>query len=177
MIRDWRYALRQLRKSPGFTVTAILTLAIGIGVNTAMFSLMDAIVLRPLAVPDLDRVVSLDEQQGRGNYKPVALANYEDWRRESRSFENLAVRTHAYMSLTGAGEAAHVQATLVSADFFRVIRAEPLLGRIFAESECQPGRDREAVLSYGFWKKHFGGDPQITGRRVQLDGVTYSVIG
>jgi hypothetical protein len=108
--RDLRYAFRQLSKSPGFTLTSILTLAIGIGVNTAIFSMMDAIVLRPLAVPDLNRVVTVAEEHGSGDHKQVALANYESWLQQSHSFESLAVRSYASLSLTGAGDAAHLDA-------------------------------------------------------------------
>jgi hypothetical protein len=110
LLQDLRYALRQLRQSPGFTLAAVLTLAIGIGANTATFSIMDAVVLRPLAMPELDRVLTVQEQQNRGDLKPVALANYEDWRSQNRSFEELAVHSSANMSLTGAGDATHVQA-------------------------------------------------------------------
>src|ERR1700733_3669654 len=101
MWADLKYALRQLRGSPGFTITAVLTLAIGIGVNTAVFSFMDALVLHPLAVPDLDRVVTLAEQQDRGEPVQVSFANYEDWKRDSRSFEDLAVRAYGYMNMSG----------------------------------------------------------------------------
>ena len=151
VLQDLRYALRQLAKSPGFTIAAILTLTIGIGANTAGFSSMDAVVLHPLAVPQLDRVVTVAEQQDRGGYEQVALANYEDWAGESRSFEELAVRTSEDMSLTGAGDAEHVRAALTSANFFSVLRTQALVGRVFGESECQPGSDAVAVLNYGFW--------------------------
>jgi putative ABC transport system permease protein len=177
MLADLKFALRQLRKSPGFAITAVLTLAIGIGVNTGVFSMMDAVVLRPLAVPDLNRVVTIDEAHGNGNYKPVALPNYLDWRRQNHSFEDLAIRTEAEMNLTGAGDAAHVQATYISSGFFPVMRATPLLGRVFAESDCQPGRDAEAVLSYGLWQKQFGGEASVLGRHIELDGRAYTVIG
>lgn len=177
LLQDIRYAFRQLRKSPGFATTAILTLALGIGVNTGLFSVMDAVVLRPLAVPDLHRVVTLAEEQEGGGYQQVALGNYEDWRRQSRSFAALAVYTTADLTLTGAGDAAHVEAAYTSANFFDVMRVEPLLGRAFNSSETQPGKDNVAILSYGFWQKHFGGDPAILGRKVELDGRSYSVIG
>ena len=174
---DVRFALRQLRKSPGFALTAVLTLALGIGVNTAVFSMMDAVVLRPLAVPDLHRVVTVAEEQKRGEYQQAALANYADWARQSRSFETLAVRTTADLILTGAGDAAHVQTAYTSPNFFNVMRVAPLLGRTFADSEAQPGKDNVAVLGYAFWKKHFGADPGVAGRKVELNGKSYTVVG
>src|SRR5579862_7666923 len=177
LLHDLRFAFRQLRKSPVFALTAVLTLALGIGVNTTIFSTMDAVVLRPLAVPDLHRVVTVAEQHKGGEYQQVALANYEDWQRQSRSFEALAVHTSADLTLTGAGDAAHVQATYASANFFDVMRVQPLLGRVFNSSETRQGRDNVVVLSYGFWQKHFGADPAAPGRKIELDGRSYTVIG
>ena len=173
---DLRYAGRQLRKSPGFAITAALTIALGIGANTAIFSSMDAVVLRPLAVPALDRVVTIFEQDHSG-YRQVALANFEDWKRQSRSFEELSVRSSDDMSLTGAGEAAHVQAALTSASFFSVLRVQALFGRLFDETECQPGRDAVVVLNYGFWQRRFAGDRLVVGRRIELNERSYTVIG
>jgi predicted permease len=177
LLQDLRYATRQLRKSPGFTIAAVLTLTFGIGANTAVFSSMDAVVLHPLAVPQLDRVVTVAEQQDRGGFGQATLANYEDWNRQSRSFESLAVRDTAELSLTGAGDAAHVRAARTSANFFTVLRTQALLGRVFGESECQPGRDAVAVLNYGFWQRRFGGDAAVIGRRIQLDQRVYTVVG
>jgi putative ABC transport system permease protein len=177
LLQDLRFALRQLRQSPGFTLAAVLTLAIGIGANTAVFSSMDAVVLHPLAVPELDRVVTVAEEQQRAGYKPVTLANYEDWNRQSRSFESLAVRTSSDMSLTGAGDAAQVRTAQTSASFFNVLRAQPLLGRVFLENECQPGRDALAVLSYGFWQRRFAGEPAVLGRKIELNQRVYTVVG
>ena len=177
LIQDVRYALRQLWKSPGFTIAAVLTLTIGIGANTAIFSCMDAVVLHPLAVPQLDRVVTLAEQQDHGDYDQVTLANYEDWSRQSRSFAQLAVRTSADMSLTGAGDAVHVQAALTSANFFTVLRAQPIMGRVFSQAECQAGRDAVAVLNYGVWQRQFAADPSVVGRKIELDQRVYTIIG
>jgi putative ABC transport system permease protein len=181
LLQDLRYAVRQLWKSPGFTITAVLSLAIGIGINTALFSNMDAVVLHPLAVPQLDRVVTVAEQQAHrradGFYEPVSLANYEDWARQSRSFEALAVRSQADMTLTGHGDAAHVEAALTSANFFTVLRATPQLGRVYNDDESRPGRDSVAVLSYGLWQRNFAMDPAVLGRMIELDGRTYSIVG
>ena len=178
LLQDLQYAFRQLWKSPGFTITAVLTLAIGIGVNTASFSIMDAVVLRPLAVPDLDHVVTVYEQQQNHPYAhQVALANFADWQRQSSAFEELAVRKPADLSLTGAGDAAHVQAEYTSPSFFTVLRASALLGRVFNQSETRPGANSVAVLSYPFWKSHFASDPGVLGRKVELDERPYTVIG
>jgi putative ABC transport system permease protein len=174
---DLRYATRQLRRSWGFTLTAMITLTLGIGANTAVFSSMDAVVLRPLAVPYLHRVMTVIEQQNRRNNQQVALANYEDWLRQSSSFENLAVYTSNDMSMTGSGDPTHVQVALSSANFFTVMRTEPFLGRVFGESDCRPGRDALAVLNYGFWERRFGGDERVVGRQIELDQRVYTVIG
>jgi putative ABC transport system permease protein len=177
MLQDLRYAVRQLRKSPGFTIAAALTLAIGIGANTAIFSIMDAVVLRPLAVPDLNQVMTVYEQQNRADSHQVALGNFADWQRQSRSFEDMAVRSPIDMSLTGAGDAAHVQAELTTPAFFSVLRTNAFLGRIFDQSETQRGKNTVAVLSYGFWRSHFGNDPGVLGRQIELDQHVYTVIG
>ena len=177
LLQDIRYALRQLKKSPGFTITAVLTLAVGIGANTGIFSVMDAVVLRPLSVPQLDRVVTLYERQNGTDDNQVALANFTDWQRQSKSFEDLAVRRPADMSLTGAGDAAHVLAESVSPSFFRVMRVQAFEGRIFGDSETTPGRDNVAVLGYGFWRQHFGSDASVVGREIELDQHPFTVIG
>ena len=179
MLVDLKYAVRQLRKSPGFTLTALLTLAIGIGANAAVFSVMDAIVLRPLAVPDLHRVMTVAEDRGRGKYQYewVSAANYEDWKRQNHSFESLAAFKRYSMSLTGAGEAAQAEASRSSADFWDVLQMPAFMGRVFREDECQPGRDGEAVLSYTFWQTQFASDPWVVGRKIELDERQYTIIG
>ncbi|HET6208554.1 MAG TPA: ABC transporter permease [Terracidiphilus sp.] len=177
LLQDLRYAVRQLWKSPGFTLAAVITFAIGIGANTAIFSSMDAVVLRPLAVPQMDRVVTVAEQKEEGQLYSVALANYADWQRQNKSFEEMAVHIPADMSLTGTGDAAHVGVTLASADFFTVLRAQPVIGRVFAARECVAGQDAVAVLNYGFWQRKFASDPGVLGRTIQLDQRDYTVIG
>ncbi|MBB6145068.1 putative permease [Silvibacterium bohemicum] len=178
MYADLKFALRQLRKSPGFAITAILTLALGIGLNTAVFSFMDALVLHPLAVPDMSHVVTVEEEaQDRADGQWVTLANYQDWGAQSRSFEDLAVRANRAMSLTEAGGATHIDAAEVSTNFFQVLRATPIMGRVFRADEAQPGRDAEAVLSFSFWQRQFGGDAGIVGRSIQINERAYTVVG
>lgn len=139
--QDVRFALRQLRKSPGFTAAAVLSLAIGIGANTAIFSSMDAVVLRPLAVPRLDRVMTAAEQQNGGDAKPVTLADYRDWSRESRSFGQMAAYNVRTMSLTGAGDASHVDVSRTTPSFFDVFQTPALMGRVFTADEATQGKD------------------------------------
>ena len=177
LIQDVRYAFRQLWKSPGFTITAVLTLAIGIGANAGGFSIMDAVVLRPLAVPDLNQVVVVYEQRNHGEGQQVALANFNDWQRQNRSFEDLAARERDDMSLTGAGDAVHVQAEYISPSFFRILKTNALIGRVFTDAETQPGANSVAVLGYAFWKAHFASDPSVVGRQVELNQHGYTVIG
>jgi putative ABC transport system permease protein len=178
MFRDLKFAIRQLRKTPAFTVTSLLILAIGIGANTAIFSVMDAIVLRPLAVPDMNRVVTVYDSQNRtGDYPATAIGKYEDWVRQSHSFEELAIRSNRSVTLTGSGDATRVDATDVSFNFFHLLRIQPLMGRLFSPEETQPGRESEVVLSYGFWQRHLGGAPDVVGQRLELNGRATAVIG
>jgi putative ABC transport system permease protein len=177
LFQDLQYAYRQLWKSPGFTITAVLSLSIGIGVNTASFSIMDAIVLRPVAVPDLNQVVALYEQRDHGDAQWITLGDFADWQRQSRSFEDMAVRSPSDMSLTGAGDAVHVQAEYTTPNFFSILRTGAALGRTFNADETEPGGNGVAVLSYGFWKSHFGSDGKVVGRKVELDLHTYTIIG
>lgn len=176
VLQDLRYAVRQLLKSPGFALASVLTLTIGIGANTALFSSMDAVVMHPLAVPQLDRVMAIIEaQDGRDHW--VTLGNYEDWCRQSRSFEQIAEYARTNMSMTGSGDAAHVDAARTSANFFSVLRTPAYLGRAFLASDAQLGRDNVAVLNYGFWLRQFAGNPAVLGRKIELDQRTFTVVG
>jgi hypothetical protein len=149
--------------------------------NSALFSNMDAVVLHPLAVPRLDRVVTVGQQDDRNpstvGYTPVTLADYEDWVRQSHSFESLAVRKEEDRTLTGTGDATHLEAAVTSANFFPVLRATPLMGRVYSESETKPGQDAEAVLSYGLWQRQFAADASVLGRTIELDQRKYTIVG
>jgi putative ABC transport system permease protein len=177
LLEDFRFAVRQLRKSPGFTAAAVVSLAIGIGINTSMYSNMDAVILHPLAVPQLHRVMTIAEQRKSGDLHWVALANYLDWQRETRYFDSLAVHREAAMALTGADGSTQVQVALTSPNFFTVLQAQPLVGRFFTQAEAAPGHDRVAMLSYGFWKRDFASDSNVAGRSIELDQHPYTVIG
>jgi putative ABC transport system permease protein len=177
LLQDLRYAARQMTKSPGFTLAAVLSLAIGIGLNTAVFSGMDAVVLRPLALPRLDRVVTVAEQRTSGTEEWVALANYQDWVRNSHAFAELAVRKDTGVALTGDGDAEQIAASFTSASFFPALGIKAQLGRVYREDESRPGHDSAAVLNYGFWQRRFGGDPAVLGHKIELDQHAYTVVG
>jgi putative ABC transport system permease protein len=176
VLQDLRYAVRQLAKSPWFAVTSVLTLTIGIGANTALFSSMDAVVMHPLVVPQLDRVMELSEEQdGRDHW--VTLGNFEDWSRQSRSFEQMAEFARTGMSMTGAGDAAHVDGARTSANFFSLLQTPAYVGRALLPVDTQLGRDGVVVLNYGFWMRQFAGDPKVLGRKIELDQRPYTIVG
>src|SRR5262245_10435442 len=179
MIQDLRYGVRMLLKHPGFTLIAVITLALGVGANTAIFSVVNAVVLRPLPYPDPERLVRLWESHpGRGwpEFSASAL-NFEDWRKQQTVFEQLAAYGFDTFNLTGDGEAERVAGLGVTANLFPTLGVAPALGRNFLPEEEQPGRHRVAILSDGLWQRRFGSDPQLIGRQIQLSGESYTVVG
>jgi putative ABC transport system permease protein len=176
--QDLRYALRMLAKSPGFAAVAILTLAIGIGANTTIFSVVNAVLLQPLPFPEPQRLVAVTGTDVRNNERGRALSlpDFVDLRKQSRALESVAANTDASFTLTNLGDPLHVHAEVVSADMFTVLRAAPALGRTFLTTEDAPGT-RVVILSNALWKGRFGADPNITDKRVRLDGQLYSVVG
>jgi predicted permease len=177
-MNDLRFALRQLRKSPGFTIIAVLTLALGIGANTAIFSVVNAVLLRPLPYPQPERLVYLNEVSG-GTNTSIALPDYVDWRKDSNSFENLAISRSESRNLSGiAGrEPERIAVAYVTANFFDVIGLRPQLGRTFTEDEDKPGAPSLAVISDRIWDRAFHRDPQIVGRPMNFHGQPVTVIG
>jgi len=173
LIQDLHFALRQLRKSPGFTAVAVITLALGIGANTAIFSVVNAVLLRPLPYKDDSRLVVI-LNQGRN---PVAPANFIDWRRQSRSFSQMGAAEYWTPNLTGTDNPEKLWALHVSPDIFPMLGVQPLLGRMFLPEEQDVGKEHEVVLSYSLWQSHFAGNPEIIGRAVALSGETYTVVG
>src|SRR5262245_14525636 len=176
--QDLRYGARMLMKRPVFTLIAVITLALGIGANTAIFSLTNALLLRPFDFHDLDRLVVISEtdRQG-GDLFGVAPANFADLRRQQTGFADLAAYRQSNSNLTGAGEPERVQNYEVTAGFFRLLGGEAALGRTFLPEEEQAGRGQVAVLGYGLWQRRFGSDPKIVGSTISLDGQAHTVIG
>ncbi len=179
LLQDFRHALRMLLKSPGFTAIAVLTLGLGIGANTAMFSVSNNYLRNPISFPEVDHLAMVMNQapgQTEG-WTEVSPAAFEEWRAQNKSFESLAAYYWVSQNLTGVGEPVRVQGFAVSANFFDVLRATPLLGRTFAKSEDELGRGQEVILSAGLWRPPVGSDPGIVGRTVRLDGMPHQVIG
>jgi len=176
--QDLRYGARLLRRSPGFTLVAVLTLALGIGANTAIFSVVNAVLLRPLPFPEPGRLVRIWESSPTGNDRNVVDPfNFLTWRERTRSFEQIACIHNWTSNITGGGEPLAVQGLRVSPEFFSILRVSPLMGRAFIPDEAIPGRDRSVVFSYAFWQSHYGGDRNILGRKIVLNGDPSTVVG
>jgi putative ABC transport system permease protein len=174
--QDILYALRRLRQAPGFTLVAIATLALGIGANSAIFSVVNAVLLRPLPFPEPDRLV-LVAQTWEGHPVVYSPQNFLDVEAQSRSFQGLAAIDTSGFTLTGQGAATRLDGAEVSASFFDVLRSRPALGRGFAAGENEPGKDKVVVLGEALWRTRFGGDPGVVGRTVQLNREPYVVVG
>ena len=179
LIQDLRFAARSLRKSAGFTVVALLTLALGIGANTAIFSVVNGVLLRPLAYDQPDRLVTIAESnpvQDREGFN-VSYPNYLEWKKQSRVFEQIAAVRTMSVTLTGGDEAARVLLSLISRELFAVLRVEPALGRGFLAEEDRPGADPVVILSHGLWQRRFGADPEVVGKTIAINGSSSTVIG
>ncbi|MGC9969773.1 MAG: ABC transporter permease [Bryobacteraceae bacterium] len=180
MLQDARYAVRSMLKSPGFTAVAVLTLALGIGANTAIFTVVNAILLRPLPYRDAERLVFLARTFQGGYGGGVSIPKFFSWKRDSSDVLT-SVAAYDFMgpgvSLSGEGDPEQVKAIHASVDYFRLFGATPALGRTFSAEEDRPGGPRVAVLSYGLWKRRFGADPRLVGRSVVLSGEPHTVVG
>ena len=176
--QDILYGVRGLRRAPGFAAVAILTLALGIGANTAIFSIIYAVLLRPLPYQQPGQLVRLYETEAApGNY-PFTGPDFLDWKSQNHSFQDMTLLswTHS-MNLSGRGEPEHVRGTPTEANFFSLLGARPLIGRTWAPGEDEPGHDHEVILGYGLWQSHFGADAKIVGSDIELNGEKYNVIG
>ncbi len=177
LLRDVGYALRVLSHNPSFSLVVITTLALGIGANTAIFSLVDAAILRPLPYPGADRIVALSEADTKGSDLMVSWPDFVDWRNETRSFSAVEALGGINLNLTGSGQAERLHGLRVSASWLSALGVHPLLGRDFLAVDDRPGAVPVAMLSNEIWKRRFGSDPNIIGHHINLDGRAYSVIG
>ena len=177
LLQDLRYGLRTLARSPGFTVVAIATLALGIGANAAIFSVVHAVLLKSLPYPEPDRLVVMREFQIHHGEMGVAWPTFLDWRAQTQSFQSMAGFRTDHVMLSGAGEPEMLRSAQVSAPFFSLLGVRPVAGRSFGEADDKPGAPPVALLSNGVWKRRFGSDPSVVGRPVQLDAVPYTIVG
>ena len=178
-MNDLKFAFRQLVKNPGFTTVAVLTLALGIGANTAIFSVIDAVLLKPLPYREPDRLVMVWEDASFIGFPrdTPAPANYADWKAQNQDFEDMAATDWRSFNLIGDGEPEKIQAYGVTANFFPLLGVQPALGRVFLPDEDQPGANRVAILSHRLWQTRFGGARDILGKDILLNDEKYSVVG
>jgi putative ABC transport system permease protein len=179
ILRDLKFSIRSLLKRPTLTIIAIMTLAVGIGANSAIFSCINALLLKPLPFPDPDRIVALWEKlPSRGLPRnEVAVANYLDWRAQNKTFEQLGIYRWWSANLTGADSPERVQGFQVTPNFLNIVGVKPFMGRGFSAEEEQPGKDAVALLTYSLWQRRFGADPNIVNKTIVTNGVTRTVIG
>jgi putative ABC transport system permease protein len=179
LLSDVRYAARNLFRRPGFTIIAVITLALGIGANTAIFSAINALLLKPLPFPELDRVVAVwDKLPSRGLQRnEVTVANYLDWQSQTQSFEQLALYRWWSANLTGIDPPERIQGFLVTANFLDTTGMKPIMGRNFLPEENQPGKGAVAVITHSLWQRRFGGDPNILNKTITINSITRTVVG
>src|SRR6266576_2528676 len=178
LFMDVGYGLRMLQKNPGFSAIAVMTLALGIGANTAIFSVVNTVLVRPLPYRDPGKLVWVDEYWPRMNDNMVPNPDFTNWNLHNHHFEEMAAYNGgSQVNLTGAGEPERIESVSVTANLLHVLGVKPSLGRSFLTEEAQLGGRRVALLSYGLWKRKFGGDPNISGKAVTLNKESYTVIG
>ena len=175
--QDLSYALRMLRKNPGFTAIAVLTLALAIGANTALFSVVNSVLLNPLPYPHPEELVTIHESKPNFNTGSVSYPNFLDWQKDNQTLSSMAVSRSYSFSLTGIGQAEQVPAQLVTSDFFPILGVKPVAGRAFLRSDDQIGAPPVALISAGFWERKFGSAPDAIGKSLKLDGKGYTVVG
>jgi predicted permease len=176
-LQDVRYGLRVLAKSPGFTAIAILTLALGIGANTALFSVVNGVLLNPLPFPNPDQLVALYSKTDTFNQSSITYLNFLDWQKNNHSFSSLCAFRSENYNLTGAGEPERLHAHMVSAEFFPLLGLQPLAGRTFRPEEDQPGASPVVVISDALWKRRFASSPDVLGKSITLNGKAHTIVG
>src|SRR5690348_5682246 len=177
LLQDLRYGARTLRKSPGFTLVAVIALALGIGANTAMFSVVNSVLLRPLPYAEPESLLMLYTSMPQFRQASVSYPNFLDWQQRSRSFEQMAAYRFDNFNLTGQANPERLQGEMASATTFPVLGVNPVLGRTFTRDEDRRGGAPVVVLTSNFWKARFGGDPAVVGRSIILNERLFTIIG
>jgi putative ABC transport system permease protein len=177
LLQNTRYALRQLRNRPEFATVAVITLALGIGANTALFSIVNGVLYSRLPYPEPERLVTLSESKPNFEYGSISYPNFRDWQKENRAFSALAIYRSTAFSLTGSGEPIQVSGEFVSGDLFSILGVTPLVGRVFVSGEDEVGRAPVALISAGLWQRTFSSASDILGRTLTLDGRDFTVVG
>ena len=178
MIQDLRFGVRMLCKSPGFTLVAVLTLALGVGANTAIFSVINSALIKSLPYPDASQLVNVWEMRPNGGRNGVSGGAFKDWRAHSAKFAHLALIKDVRLNLTGTGAPEHVSGLQVSTEFLSALGVTPMLGRGFvANEDAIGGNNRVIVLAHQFWQRRYGGDAGMIGQTVSLNQIPYTVIG
>ena len=176
-LRDLKYSLRMFRQAPGFTLAALAALTLGIGANTAIFSVVNSVLLKPLPFPDPDRLVLLLNVGPNGIGSESSVTKFNVWRQQTKAFQDAAAYGFGVMNLTGGASPEQLPSARVTADFFRLFGAQTAVGRTFTADEGQAGNERVLLLSDALWRSRYGADSSIVGRQVQLDGTPYTVVG
>ena len=177
MFQDLRFGARMLLKNPGFTAVVVLTLALGIGANAALFSVVNGVLLNPLPYPQPEQLVTLHQSKPNFETGAIPYPNFRDWQKENRTFSAMAISRGFGFSLIGAGEAERVEGRLVSADFFSVLGVKPALGRDFAPGEDESGAAPWSSSAQSFWQRKFGSAPDALGKSLTLDDKSYTIVG
>jgi len=177
LMQDLRFGVRMIAKSPVFAAVAILTLALGIGANTALFSVVNGVLLNPLPYPEPEQLVTLAESKPNFDSGSISFPNFRDWRKDNRTFSMMGIsRSYSY-SLTGRGEPEQVDAEFISSDYLVLLGVKPVIGRLFAEGEDEIGASPIVLIGEGFWNRKFGAAPDILGQGLTLDGQTFTIVG
>ncbi|MGB6725427.1 MAG: ABC transporter permease, partial [Terracidiphilus sp.] len=175
LLNDIRFGVRSLVKSPRFTVAAVLTLALGIGANTAMFSVIHSVLMRSWPLPNPGRLLYVSQRQGNGAANLFSTRDFLDWKQQSGLLAHMGAHVSWQFNISSPGEPPQrISGGVVSYDFLPILGAQPLLGRLFSPQEDQPGAGQFVMLSHAFWRNRFGADPHIVGKPIQIDGVPYT---
>src|SRR5580700_10318096 len=176
LLQDLRYAIRMVLKSPGFAAIAVLTLALGIGANTALFSIVNGVLLNPLPYPHSEQLVAVYANTPGFDHAPVVYLNFLDWQRDTQTFSSMAIYRNQNYNFIGTGEAERLTGYMISADFFSTLGTRPVLGRDFRADDDHAGATPVVMLGGGFWKRKFGSSLEIIGKPILLNGTSYTIV-